>query len=229
MSNVCPSNSIGHPDYLCLNYKGLIILCICIGLIYKFYSVSLQINNKQKHAFETINNSYNNTNNILQQEINNHKITLEKKNLMIEQQLLEEKQRALQQLKQNNEFNVPTKNPNGIRINIPTRGPPSEVQQVGILTKKDHTNNNDGPGTSKESIILPLMGRRPYNRSHKMVYYTIYNNVKLPLSNKGQECTSEYGCEELYNNEEITISSLNGTFIVTIYENEKLQYIPYIN
>jgi len=72
-----------------------------------------------------------------------------------------------------------------------------------------------------------LMGRRPYNRSHKMIYYTIYNNMRIPLKNKNRDCDSEYGCDELFTDDIIEIPELNGQFKVNIYKNQALQYIPY--
>ena len=38
--------------------------------------------------------------------------------------------------------------------------------------------------------------------------YRQYNQIKLPITNKNRQCDSEYGCEELYDDDEVTYSSL---------------------
>jgi len=129
----------------------------------------------------------------------------------------------------NDLLNEPSKNIDGIRVNIQTRGPTPQVAQIGILSKLDHTNNS-GPGSDSESHILPLMGRKTYNRSNKFVYYTAtdkYNQVKIPISHNGRDCGGEYGCDEIMDGDIINIPELNGSFKAKIYENTKLHYIPY--
>lgn len=113
------------------------------------------------------------------------------------------------------------------RINIPTRGPMPKIQQIGILTKINHI-SPDGPGSDADAHILPLMGRKTYNRSHKYYYYTTFNGARLPLTYKNKLCTSEHGCDELYTNDIIGIPELNGSFKATLYENENMYYIPEI-
>ena len=61
-----------------------------------------------------------------------------------------------------------------------------------------------------------------------MIYYTLYNNVKIPLSNSGKSCDTEYGCSELFDNDVINIPELNGSFKINIYQNQQPQYIPYL-
>ena len=102
-------------------------------------------------------------------------------------------------------------------------------KQIGILSKMTHSNDT-GPGSDAEAHILPLLGRRTYNRSNKWVYYTAtdkYNQVRIPISHNGRDCGGEYGCDEIMNGETITIPELNGSFKVKIYENTSLHYIPY--
>ena len=54
------------------------------------------------------------------------------------------------------------------------------------------------------------------------------NMVKLPISNKGRSCTNEYGCDNLYNGDDVYIQGYNDLFKVTLYNNYLPQYIPYI-
>ena len=114
-------------------------------------------------------------------------------------------------------------------INISTRGPIPKIQQIGILSKQNHTNDS-GPGSDSEAHILPLLGRPTFNRSNKFVYYTAtdkYNQVRIPISHNGRDCGGEYGCDEIMDGDTITIPELNGSFKAKIYENTKLHYIPY--
>ena len=54
------------------------------------------------------------------------------------------------------------------------------------------------------------------------------NAIKLPVSKNGKSCTSEYGCNDLFNGDVVYVEGYNDSFKVTMYENQKLSYIPYI-
>ena len=116
----------------------------------------------------------------------------------------------------------PLKQEGGIAaINIPTRGPELEYTQTGILTR----DNSD-------DLILPLMGRRSSNGRDKYQYYTMTNNAgnihtKLPISVKGKSCTSDLGCDEIFNGDVVYVEGYKDTFRATIYENMLYKYIPY--
>jgi hypothetical protein len=128
-------------------------------------------------------------------------------------------------LKNNSHFSRPNGGDvrGGIPINIKTRSSGvggGEYQQMGILTK---------PG-NPENLILPLMGRQTMSGRDKWNYYTISNsgsvNTRLPVSVKGKSCTSEYGCDDIMNGEQVYVEGYNDTFKVTKYENGEFQYIP---
>lgn len=107
-----------------------------------------------------------------------------------------------------------------VPINIQTQGPSPDYQQVGILTR------NSGRET-----ILPLFGRPSITNRDKWQYYTTndkHNAVKLPISINGKSCTSEYGCDNIYNGDNVYVEGYNDVFNVTIYENNNLRYLPYI-
>lgn len=121
--------------------------------------------------------------------------------------------------------------PQGIPINIPTRGYTGGIMQVGVLHKEEVSDDTKKIGQNTEPVILPLYGRPTYNGSNKWSYYTStdkMNQVKLPISNKNKVCNSEYGCEELYNGDNVTVPAYNGDFKVSIYEFDKPRYIPYV-
>ena len=104
-------------------------------------------------------------------------------------------------------------------INIETRGATPDVQQVGILSNS----NND--------TILALYGRPTYRGSSKWLYYTgtdKFHSIKLPVTKNGRDCTGDYGCEELYDGDSVSVKGHAGTFGVTIYGLDAPRYIPYI-
>ena len=103
-----------------------------------------------------------------------------------------------------------------VPINVETRSLSRPYLQLGILT-------------CKTDIILPLMGRQIM--LNKWQYYAISNtatiNTKLPMTFQGKKCSSEYGCDQLMNDDVVKVDGYHELFRVTLYENEKLQYIPY--
>jgi len=107
-----------------------------------------------------------------------------------------------------------------IPINIETRGLATSYQQVGILTRLAGSND----------MILPLMGRRTMAGRDKWQYYTISNtgnlNTKLPISQNGKSCTSEYGCDNINNGDIVYVEGYNDSFRATVYETSTFQYIP---
>ena len=106
----------------------------------------------------------------------------------------------------------------GVPINIKTRGFDNSYRQTGILTR-----------SNGRETILPLMGRPLHINRNKWQFYTISdNNIKLPISRNGKSCTSEYGCDNLYNGDSVYIEGYNDTFNVTIYDNYEPRYIPYL-
>lgn len=117
----------------------------------------------------------------------------------------------------------PLKQEGGVAaINIQTRGPELNYSQTGILTREN----------SGDDLILPLMGRRSSNGRDKYQYYTMTNNAgnihtKLPISVKGRSCTSDLGCDEIFNGDVVYVEGYKDTFRATIYENMLYKYIPY--
>lgn len=107
----------------------------------------------------------------------------------------------------------------GVPINIPTRGYAGEFQQVGILV--NDTNDK----------ILPLYGRHTYPGSSKWLYYTStdkFREVKLPIFKNKRNCTEEYGCDEIYDKDELTVPAYNEIFKVSLYTLDTPKYIPYL-
>lgn len=99
-------------------------------------------------------------------------------------------------------------------INIRTRGPLEEAQQVGVMYK------NFG----NENQVYPLYGRRTYTGSDKWEYYTQMGpmNVKIPV------VTKINNNNELGDNDEVYLRGKGDNFRVTIYENDSPMYLPYL-
>jgi hypothetical protein len=102
-------------------------------------------------------------------------------------------------------------------INVPTQSVNTTYRQVGILTRGD--------------TILPLMGKPLFTNRDKWNFYTMNdknNMIKLPLSNKGKSCTSEFGCDNIYNGDTVYVEGYNDAFKATVYDNQVMQYIPFL-
>ena len=98
-------------------------------------------------------------------------------------------------------------------INVRTRGERPQYQSVGYLY--DSTNPNI------DLQRLQLFGRPEYYGSTQYEYYVSdnsRNNIKIPLSNT----------KEIYSNDNLTIPSMPGNYIVKIYDNDEAKYIPYL-
>jgi hypothetical protein len=147
------------------------------------------------------------------------------KQQMQQQQMQQQTQQQNNSINKDNILNEPSR-----EINIPTRGETPEIQQLGILSKIGIENDNQKPGDNDKSAVLPLLGAPTYRGSNRWIYWTAtdkYNQIKIPLSNKGRSC-EDTGCEEIYDGEQISVPELNGIFNVKLYNNKKLKYIPYV-
>ena len=116
-----------------------------------------------------------------------------------------------------------------VPLNVATRGV-EQFQQVGTISSIDASKSDDEKTTRRK--ILPLYGRRTYNGSSKWNYYTStdgYHVVQLSIVNKNKDCMDEYGCDELYNDEEIYVQEYEESFRVSMYKRSPLKYIPYVS
>jgi len=107
-----------------------------------------------------------------------------------------------------------------IPINISTQSVNSNYRQLGILTR-----------VNRDDTILPLMGRPLIVNRDKWNYYTMNdknNMIKLPISFKNKSCTSEIGCDSVYNGDTVYVEGYSDLFRVTLYDNASMEYIPYL-
>jgi hypothetical protein len=106
-----------------------------------------------------------------------------------------------------------------VPINVRTQGPPVNVnyRQVGLLTR-----------VNGKETMLPLMGRPLQKNRDKWQFYTMSdknNSVKLPISFRKKSCTSEYGCDNIYNGDTVYVEGYKDAFRATIYDNAVMEYL----
>jgi len=117
-------------------------------------------------------------------------------------------------------FNNTSYNGPKIPINVPTQSFDTNYRQIGILTRV-----NGG------ETILPLMGRPLFSNRDKWNFYTMNDKnamIKLPISFKNKSCTSQQGCDNVYNGDTVHVEGFNDIFRVTVYDNNVMQYIPHL-
>ena len=105
-------------------------------------------------------------------------------------------------------------------INVPTQSVNSTYRQIGILTR-----------VNGAETMLPLMGRPLFSNRDKWNFYTMNDKngmIKLPISFKNKSCTSSQGCDNLYSGDTVFVEGYSDTFRVTIYDNNSMEYIPYL-
>tara|TARA_B100001094_G_C18158283_1_gene787764 strand:- start:1046 stop:1528 length:483 start_codon:yes stop_codon:yes gene_type:complete len=109
----------------------------------------------------------------------------------------------------------------GPKVDVPVFNIPTQYmeayRQIGIL----HTNGS----------ILPLLGRKIHRGSSNWNYYTLTNDalpLKIPLVHKNKQCMDNFGCSELYDNDEVTIPEMNATYTIRLYNNDPYFYNPNI-
>jgi hypothetical protein len=94
---------------------------------------------------------------------------------------------------------------------------PHRYKQIGYL-------KNESMGHQ----MFPIFAKPQHLRRDKWYYYTIFDNIKLPIYSKGRKCSSEHGCDSLYSGDMVTLENMPGNFVVTTYDNETLTYDPAI-
>jgi hypothetical protein len=52
--------------------------------------------------------------------------------------------------------------------------------------------------------------------------------VKLPITNKNKDCMDEYGCDEIYDKDNVTVRGYNKNYKVELYKIDRPRYNPYV-
>jgi hypothetical protein len=87
---------------------------------------------------------------------------------------------------------------------------PGHVQQMGVLI-----------GENEET--LPLYGREVLGRRDRYHFYTTTggeNLYPLPVSHENRDCMEDIGCNELYGNEDVSVTGKTGTYNVQMYRTD---------
>lgn len=94
---------------------------------------------------------------------------------------------------------------------------PHAYRQIGYLKNESMMNK-----------MLPIFARPVHVRRDKWYYYTIFDNIKVPIYYRTRKCTSTHGCDELYNGEIVQVEGMKDDFVVYLYDNHTLMYDPVI-
>ena len=110
----------------------------------------------------------------------------------------------------------------GVPVNVPTRGVTSSYQQIGALYSESN---------SSKPQILPLFGKPIHPGASKWLYYTStsdFQSVKIPIHRNGRKCQGDFGCEEIYEGDQVNVHPYRCKFKVSLYDLEKPRYLPYV-
>jgi|TARA_Y100000992_G_C21106317_1_gene415080 hypothetical protein len=94
---------------------------------------------------------------------------------------------------------------------------PHTYKQIGYLKNEEHGNK-----------LFPIFAKPVHLRRDKWYYYTIFDNIKLPIYSNGRKCSSEHGCDSLMNGDSVQLENMNNIFHVSMYDNHTLTYDPVI-
>ena len=94
---------------------------------------------------------------------------------------------------------------------------PHNYRQIGYL-------KNENQSTK----MFPIFAKPIHSRRDKWYYYTIYDNIKLPIYSNGRKCSSEHGCDSLMNGDQIFLENMSEPYSVYLYDNHTLTYEPSI-
>jgi hypothetical protein len=207
MSKKCPKGVICIENFTFI-FFGLLIVSILFFMYIK-YNKNIELQKNNNYNCQKNNNSSNNINNLIPHVGNS--FSNETGDILL------------------NPYSAPLRDDrifNGeycgkkIPINIPTQSFNTNYRQIGILTRVN--------GGEK---ILPLMGRPLYKNRDKWNFYTMNDKnamIKLPITFKNKSCTGSQGCDNLYNGDTVYVEGFNDIFRVTVYDNNVMEYIPYL-
>lgn len=225
------------PGHLCLKHANFILILLVTLIIFVLYIL------QNPYGTQPVNVKNNSVNNSLvvvdeEAELRKEKLRQEIKQIKEESTVMVPSQRTHLRNKAYERIVNPLLPPErsyeatyGIPINIPTRGPEGGYQQIGYIYKDELDDENKQIGNNTEPVMLPLYGSPTYNGSNKWMYYISsdkYHSIKMPIQYKNRQCDSEFGCDELYDNDVVDVPAYNGKFKVQIYEYDKPKYIPYV-
>ena len=233
MNGKCP------PGYICINNINILsIILVVLGGLYFFnrennrqlYDKIQDLKNNISNTKQELNDIQDNRDNNINQEYH--------EDVLVDRDRVALSDPLYPPLKRNFHIDRPIQysrdlrqDPRGMPINIETRGPTEDFQQIGMLYKESISDTDSTPGNNSDSNILPIFGKPLYRGSSNWLYYTSSDkntSIKIPISKDGKDCTDDQGCKEIYDGDQINIPAYNGSFKVKMYKFDKPRYIPYV-
>ena len=217
MAKKCP------PGVICIeNMTIVFLIIISLVALYIIYVIHVKQGYKQSINQQSINQQSINQQSINQQSINQQGSGLHTRPAFsfsnIENDVLLNPYEP--PLRDNRIFLTGNGNIHGMPINVPTQSFNSTYRQVGLLTR-----------IGAKETTLPLMGRPLIVNRDKWNFYTLSETnamLKLPISHRGRQCMDVNGCNDLYTGDRVKVEGYHDMFKVTTYDNNTLQYIPYL-
>lgn len=131
----------------------------------------------------------------------------------------------------NNQYAQPLRDTNYIQMALPSVATNvgyvnTSYRQIGVLGPHGHSNHTNQHHNQE---LLILMGRPLYVNRNKWQYYVLSNQrngVKLTIYVKGKPSTNEYGVDELYTNDLVSVQGYRTIYRVELYENDYITYVP---
>jgi hypothetical protein len=104
----------------------------------------------------------------------------------------------------------------------------NNIKQIYTTTQSIEPFRQIGYLYGPDKVMMPLLGRRTYQRSIRFNYYTLSNHenpIKIPIV-KERDCMDETGCAELFDGDLVFIKELDSQFTIKIYDKHGLRYNP---
>jgi hypothetical protein len=71
-----------------------------------------------------------------------------------------------------------------------------------------------------DTRMIPLFGKPTMIKKDRWYYYTIIDNIKVPLNYNNKDCSSELGCDMLYTGDKVKVN--DNIYFTNIYKNNMI-------
>ena len=201
----------------CIDNLSLLVICIVIVLLgWCIYFVH-QGNKNHRHAIKQRNHFVHNHNNLAphMHELPHHPMfNVSSQSIVPETGYNTLRPIAHPSISFNSDPKDTLMNPYSPPVQV---NQPHAYRQIGYLKNPNYGNK-----------MYPIFAKPQHVRRDKWYYYTIYDNIKLPIYYKNRKCSSDHGCDSLMNGDVVKLENMSGDFVVTTYDNESLVYDPVI-
>jgi hypothetical protein len=108
--------------------------------------------------------------------------------------------------------------------------PPSDTAIIIVKPMPTDRYTSIGYLANDAGTNLPLFARPSLTSRDRFNYYVMSNDqqpVRLVVMHNGQNCASEQGCSEIFDNDQLSITEYGGKiFRVKLYPKETVSYDP---